>query len=152
MLNQKDLKVISILRANARETLTNISKITNIPISTLYDKLKLYNKSIVKKHTSLLDFPALGFYTRANIVIRVNKNSREAIKGYLIKNQNINSLYKVNNSYDFMIEAVFKHIKELEDFIDKLEKKFEIEDKQIYYIIEDIQRENFMANINLLDL
>ena len=152
MLNQKDLKVISILRANARETLTNISKITNIPISTLYDKLKLYNKSIVKKHTSLLDFPALGFYTRANIVIRINKNSREAIKKYLIKNQNMNSLYKVNNSYDFMIEAVFKHIKELEDFIDKLEKKFEIEDKQIYYIIEDIQRENFMANINLLDL
>ena len=62
---------------------------------------------------------------------------------YLMKHQNINSVYKINNGYDFLVECVFKHIKDLEDFMESLEERFRVDDKQVYYVIEDIKREDF---------
>jgi len=145
-LNQKDILLISNLRNNARETLTRISKRTNIPISTIYDKLKSYERNLIRKHTSLLDFNKLGFNARANIMIKVERSVRDEIKDYLIKHQNVNSVYKINNGFDFLVEGIFKHMKDLEDFMENLEDKFEIKNKQIHYIIEDIKRESFMSD------
>ena len=54
--DNKDLLIISCLRENSRNNLTNISKMTGIPISTIFDWLKKYEGSIIKKHTALLSF------------------------------------------------------------------------------------------------
>ena len=151
-MNQKDILIISSLRNNARETLTNISKKTNVPISTIYDKLKSYEKSLIRKHTSLLDFNKLGFNARANIMIKVDRSVRDEIKDHLIKHQNINSVYKINNGFDFLIEGIFKNMKDLEDFMENLEDKFQIKNKQIHYIIDDIKRESFMGDPLTFDL
>jgi hypothetical protein len=70
----------------------------------------------------------------------------------LAKNSNINSVYKTNNGFDFMMEGIFKHIKDLEDFMENLEGRFPIKSKQVFYIIEDIKREGFMADPVLFDL
>ena len=50
-----------------------------------------------------------------------------------------------------MVEGIFRHIKDMEDFIERLEERFEIRDKRVYYIIEDIQREAFMADPQTVD-
>jgi len=51
-----------------------------------------------------------------------------------------------------MMEGIFKHIKDLEDFMENLEGRFPIKSKQVFYIIEDIKREGFMADPVLFDL
>ena len=124
----------------------------NIPISTIYDKLKLYEGGLIKKHTALIDFSKLGFNTRANIVLKVDREKRELLKEFLVKNNNVNSLYKINNGFDFMIEGVFKNLKELEDFFEALEIKFKVKTKQVYYIIDDIKRESFLSDPDALKL
>ncbi len=151
-MNKKDFIVMAHLRRNARETLTRMSKKTNIPVSTIYDKLKMHEGNIITKHTCLIDFNMLGFSTRANIIIKVDRNERETILAYLLKNQHINSIYKISNGYDFLIETVFKNVKDLEDFLDSLELKFKIKDKQVYYIIEDLKREAFLSDPETIDL
>lgn len=152
MLNKKELLLMAYLRQNARETLTKLSRKTNVPISTIYDKLKQYENDIIKKHTSLLDFNKLGYTTRATIMLKVDRETKEMLKEFLFNNRSINSVYKINNGYDFLIEGVFKEIRELEDFIEKVEGKFKIKNKQVYYIIEDIKREGFMADPNTSEL
>ena len=82
-MNKKDLLILSNLRKNARMSLTNMSKSTHIPISTIFDRLKLHESGLIKKHTSLIDFEKLGFNTRANVCIKVDKEKREEIKEYL---------------------------------------------------------------------
>jgi len=129
-----------------------MSKATSIPISTIFDKLKVHENNIIKKHTALIDFEKLGFSTRANICIKIDKEKRNEAKEYLIKHQNINSVFKINNGFDFLIEAVFKHIKDLEFFLDTLEERFNVVETQIYYLIEDIKREDFMADPRILEL
>ena len=151
MINKKDLIVISYLRQNARETLTRLSKKTHIPVSTIYDKLKLHEHDVITKYTSLLDFSKLGFNTRANIMLKVNRDKRDEVKDYLMKHQNINSVCKINNG-DFMIDVIFKHIKDMEDFIESIEQRFDIKDRQVYYIIDDIKRESFMSDPAVLEI
>ena len=147
----KELIIMSMLRRNARETLTRMSKMSKIPISTIYDKIKSHEDGLIRKHTCILDFTKLGFNTRASISLKVSKTRREELKDYLQKHPNVNTIYKINNGFDYWIECIFKNIKDLEDFLDLLEGKFGTK-RQVYFIIEDIKREAFMANPELLDV
>ena len=150
MLNQKDLLLLINLRQNARETLTRLSRKTNIPISTIYDKLKLFYGDIIKKHTSILDFARLGYNARVNIMLRVDKEQREQIKDFLARKDCINSVFKINNGYDFLAEGIFKDIREVEDFLETLDDKFKIKSKQIYYVVDEIKREGFMTAMHFV--
>ena len=152
MLSKKDILVLSELRQNSRETLTNISKNTGVPISTIVDKLKYYQGNLITKHTTLIDFSKLGFNARANIMIRVDRNTREEAKKFLLNHQNVNSVYKISNGFDFMVEGIFKNVKDVEDFIDLFGGKFKLEQTQVYYIVEDIKKEAFMNDKDLLDV
>ncbi|MCP3683019.1 MAG: Lrp/AsnC family transcriptional regulator [bacterium] len=152
MVNKKDMIIFSHLRANARETLTRISKKTSIPISTIYDRIKMYEGSVITKHTTLIDFAQLGFNTRANIMIRSDKASKQQLTDFLINNEHTNSVYKINNGFDLLVDAVFRNIKDLEDFIEMVEGKFDVRDKQVYFIIDDLKRETFLSSPEMVDL
>lgn len=146
MVTKKDLLIISNLRQDARMNLTKMSRNTRIPISTIFDKIKSYNGNIVRKHVALIDFEKLGYNTRAKIILKVNKEDKVALKNYLMKDFNVNSVYRINNGYDFMIETIFQNIKAMEEFLEKLEERFRIEQKEYFYIIDDLKRESFLSN------
>jgi len=152
MISKKDILIMSNLRSNARISLTNLSKKTKIPISTLFDRLRNQEKDLILKHTALLDFNKLGYSTRAHIIIKVSKPDRDRIKEHLSKHQNVNSFYKINNGYDFMVEGIFKHIKDMEDFLENLDERYDILDRRSYYIIDEIKREEFLADEHKLGL
>ena len=146
MMNKKELLLISFLRNNARETITNISKGTNMPISTIFDMIKRYEKNVIMKHTALIDFSALGYNTRVNIMIGVDRKAREDLKKFLKSEQRVNTVYRINNGFDFIVEGIFKNVKELQEFIETIEEKFNITKREVFYIIDDIKREDFLSN------
>lgn len=145
-MKAKDLQLIAHLRQNARMSLTKMSKKTHIPVSTIFDRLKCNEGNVIVKHTTLLNFTKLGYHTRANITLKVERDDKEELAKYLMKQSRVNSLSRINNGYDFMIEGVFKQINEMEEFLDNLEKKFKIRDRKAYFIIEDLKREEFMSD------
>ena len=149
-MKAKDLQLIAYLRQNARMPLTKISKKTRIPVSTIFDRLKYNEDEIILKHTTLLNFAKLGYHTRANITLKVEREDKEELQKFLEKQGVVNSLYRINNGYDFMIEGIFKQIKDMEEFLDNIEKKFKIQDKKSYFIIEDLKKESFLANPDLI--
>lgn len=142
--------IISALRQNSRKSLTQLSKDTKIPVSTLHEKIQAYKNDLIKKNTAIIDFEKIGYNTRANVLIKVEKNQRQELQDFLSKCNNINCLLKVNNGFDFLAEFIFEHIKELEDFMEMLEQRFPITNRETYYIIEDLKREEFMANPQLV--
>lgn len=150
MMNKKDILIISNLRIDARMPLTKMSRRTNIPVSTIFDRLKINENGLIKKHTCILDFSKLGYNVRANIAFKVETKDRESLKEYLLKHESANSVYKINNGFDFMIEGVFREIREMEDFIEDLEKRFRILDKRSFYIIEDLKREEFLSKPQII--
>ncbi|MFC1732290.1 Lrp/AsnC family transcriptional regulator [candidate division KSB1 bacterium] len=144
-MNKRDLLIISHLRKDARKNLTSMSRETGIPVSTIFDRIRVNEGGIIKKHVAIVDFTKLGYTTRANLMLKIKKEQREELKIYLSKQENINSVYKINNNYDFLIEGIFTGIKELESFLEKTDDRFDIESKEIYYIVDEIKKEEFMA-------
>jgi hypothetical protein len=59
-------------------------------------------------------------------------------------------MYKINNGFDFLLEVVFRDISEMEDFLETVDERFKLKAKQVYYIIDDIVRENFMTQPEMI--
>ncbi len=144
-MNKNDLQIVNQLRLNARMSLTAMSRKTGIPISTLFDKIKSRISNLVIKYTSLLDFYRLGYGARAMILIKVNKEDKEQLKEYLSKATSVNSVMKISNGYDFILEGVFKEMKDMDSFVENMEAKFNIVETRTFFVIDDVKREGFVA-------
>ncbi len=145
-MKKSEMMIISNLRNNARQSLTRMGRKTAIPISTIYEKIRCYEESVIKKYTVIIDFGKLGFATRVSMLLKTTKEKRDELKNFLLENKSINNVYKINNEYDFMAEGVFKELKDVELFLDKIENSFGVSDKRLFYIVDDIKNEGFMSN------
>ena len=150
MYKKKDLILTAHLRLNSRESLTRLSRKTGVPVSTIFDRLK--ENDIIVRNTALLDFSKLGYCARATLLLRAKKDEKDKLGEFLSKSLNVNSLYKINNGFHFMAECIFRDIRALESFIEDLDEKFAIRSKEVHYIIDDVKREAFLSQPDLIDL
>ncbi len=79
-------------------------------------------------------------------------NHKPTLQEYLLKHNNVNSLYRINNGYDFMLECIFHNMKELEDFTESLQRNFKVKKCDTYFVIDDIKRESFLADPNIVEV
>ncbi|MBT3406028.1 Lrp/AsnC family transcriptional regulator [Candidatus Woesearchaeota archaeon] len=142
-MNTKVFQLLSHLRENSREKLTTISKATNIPISTLFDFLKDLQGGVITKSTVLLNFSELGYHTHAHVFLKVGVDSRDKLKKHLYFHDNVNSVFKLNDGWNFVVETAHKSVKELDAFIEDLGAKFSLEDHKIHYLVDEIKKEGF---------
>lgn len=145
MISEKNKKIIACLRRDARMSLTQMSRKIRVPVSTIFDRLKTSEDDLIMKHTALLNFGKMGYNARANLTIKVDKEHRKDLGDFLSRHESVNSAYRIMNGYDFLVEGVFRDMHDLEEFKEKLEEKFTINDTQVYFIVDDIKREEFMA-------
>jgi len=145
VMRPKEMKILFELRKDARLSLTKMSRKIKVPVSTIHDKLKVYMNGLIVKHTAILNFSSLGYHARSIVLFKVPREKRNEFKAFLSRDHNVNSVYRVNNGFDFMAEFVFHNVKEMEDYIEGIESEFGIIDKQVYYMVDDVCRESFMA-------
>lgn len=150
-MNTEDLKIIAHLRQDSRRNLTKISRHTLMPISTIFERIKKYNKEIITKSTVLVDFKKLGYNIKVNILVKVCQEKRESLKKFLESCLSVNSVYRINNGFDYFIEAIFKDMLHFEQFNDKIDS-LGVESKQVHYVLEEIKREEFISQPDLVDM
>ena len=143
-LQENEKMILNELRKNARVSLLEVAKKTNMPVSTVYDKLKGYEKDIIKKHTSLVDFTNLGYYARKIVVLKVSKESRQEIQNFLASHPNVNSLYKINSGYDYLIEIIADNSGKIKDILDELNSQKGILGMSGYDLVDELKREAFV--------
>lgn len=147
-LTKKDISLLRCLRQNSRMTLTEMSKATKIPISTLFDRLKYQQKNMSLKHTTIIDFEKIGFPTRAHIFLKSSVQERARLESYLRFHKQVNSVFKSTNRFDFLVEGVFSQIKDVDEFILELEKEFPSIIYDTHFIVKDVFREKFFNGEN----
>lgn len=139
-MNEKELKILQELRKNARYSLTKISHLTDVPLSSVFKKVIKFERSFIKKYVTLVNFNLLGFGIRVNLVLKSKR--RDPLKNFLLEHPNINSLYRVSQGFDFLVEAVFPSMLEFEDFLEEINDF--VSSKEIFHIIKDLRREDFI--------
>jgi Lrp/AsnC family transcriptional regulator, regulator for asnA, asnC and gidA len=140
---KRDLLLIANLRTDSRQSLTDLSRKTGIPVSTIHDRLK--SQPLIRKSTCLVDFSKLGFLTKVHIFLRVKKEEKDRLRDYLLSHFNVNAVAKVNSGWDYYSEAIFRNVKALEEFMEELEDRFTVRGKQVLFIIDEIDQELFMS-------
>ena len=137
--NKKHKQILSRLRKNSRESFTQISRFTDIPVSTVFDYHKKLDQDIVQKNTSLLDFKKLGYGIR--IMLYINAQDQESLEEHLKKHLHVNNLFRMKN-LDLGCEVLFKNLKDYYDFLETFEE-FGIKKLHEHDIIEELKLEGF---------
>lgn len=142
-LNEKDILLMTYFRRNSRMPLTRISRKTNIPVSTIHDKLRCLEKEIITKHTTLIDFRKVGFELKVNMLLKTPE--KEKVQAFLENESKVNTVFRITGEYNFMAECIFRNIQELNNFADRLER-FDISEKKEFFVVEEVKRESFLCN------
>jgi len=141
MLKKKDKLILANLRDDARRSLTAISKQSGIPLTTVFDRHAMLEKSQAMSYVTLLNYPLLGYNVRVRIAIASNEPWDKHVE-YLVTHKNINSVFRTSSPKGFIVEAIFKSMSELEAFLEQLDK-MKLKQREVYHIIEPLAEEVF---------
>jgi DNA-binding Lrp family transcriptional regulator len=143
----KDLLIVSHLRRDARTTLTTMSRETRIPISTIFDKIRNYKTDgLIRKNTAIINFEKIGYHTKALVLFSTYKGDRPRLLEQLQRDYHVNTLFRINSGWDLAAEVVYPSFKDVEAFLDRIEAQVILKDKKVFYILEEVKKEEFLSN------
>jgi len=146
-LDTKDLKVLEILKENAKLTTSQISKKINIPITTVHNRIrKLEKQGIIKKFTVELDYKKLDRGLPSYILVTVSYTSSSGKKlvqeeiAKKIKNlDSVEEVAIVAGGTDLIVKVRVKDVDELNNLITKKLRDLEgVETTQTLVVLQEI--------------
>ena len=146
---KSEQNILMLLRKNGRMSLRDISAATGIPISTVHEKIKLFEPTVVRKYTTFLNFAYLGYPIQLYFMFKAKKENKEQVFGFLMSHSRMNSVYKINHGYDFLCHGYFESMQDAEQCFLHLEERFAVSKIQSFYILEEMKREEFFSGTQL---
>ena len=127
LIDEKDRKILEILKENSSLSTYKISKKTLIPVTTVNNRIKKLKKmGVIKKFTIEIDNGKLGFNLTAYILINIslrelkeaNMTTNDLVK-LIKKNPNIESVDNVTGDVDIILKIRAGGINEVHDYVVK---------------------------------
>jgi len=146
MIDKKDIKILETLKENSKISTQQISKKTNIPITTVHHRIKKLEKDgVIKGYTVLVDNKKLDKGLCAYILITVDyqalkhKNtSQHDLAQKLRKYEVIEEADIVTGGSDIIIKVRVKDIDQMDDFVTKTLRNIEgVEKTQTLVILHE---------------
>ncbi len=141
MITKKQAMILSEIRQNSRQHMSEIAKKLGMPISTAHDNCRILLKYI-KGYTTLVDFAKLGYSLRVNFMFRMK--NRNVLDEFILKSFNVNTISRINNKSTLLVECFFRSMSEAYEFKEKLQDEG-IRKIDMRYIIEEIKKEGFCS-------
>ena len=124
MIDEKDKKIIDVLKKDSRLSVRDISKKTTIRPSTVHSRIKhLKDKGVIEKFTVKLNNSAVG---EGFIVFMLVTTSQDVGKGFL-NDSRVKEVFGITGEYDLMIKLKFSGIEDFNQYIIGLRKNAAIQ-------------------------
>lgn len=146
-MDEKDEKILKLLRENSKLTSQQISKKTLMPITTIHNRIKkLEKEGIIEGYTVKLNNKKIGKAISAYIQITVDyrllkekKMSQHELARKLKQNEFVEEAAMVTGGTDIIIKVRVKNVDELDNFVTKYLRNIEgIEKTQTLLILNEI--------------
>ena len=108
--------LIAELRKDGRKPLTQLSRQTGVPVTTIWDWMRRNKGKGLRRFTALPDYAALGYPSRAFITLKCDKDKKPELGACLKNSPLVNNLWHINNGYDYLLDVICHSMSELEDF------------------------------------
>jgi Lrp/AsnC family transcriptional regulator for asnA, asnC and gidA len=120
-IDELDLKVITELQKDARQSYREIAEKLGVAEGTVYNRVsKLKEMGVIKRFIPDIDFSKLGYDITALIGVMVEGGHLPEIEKKIAKEPNVTAVYDVTGEYDAIIVAKFKSRSSLNDFVKKI--------------------------------
>jgi len=104
VLTEKDEELLSILRCNARASISDIARATGVSRTAIQNRLtKLENKNVIKAYSVVLGNEYTNQLVSANVSLKVKPNLRQTICIALRKIHQISHIYSISGEYDLLV-------------------------------------------------
>ena len=118
MLTEKDEELLSILRVNARASISDIARATGVSRTAIQNRLtKLENNKIIKGYSVVLDHEYHNQLIRADVSLKVNPNLRQNICIALRKVPQISRICSISGQYDLLVTIETGQLDKLSDIL-----------------------------------
>jgi DNA-binding Lrp family transcriptional regulator len=139
-LQDKDLKILEALEKNARLGVKQIARTTDIPITTVFNRIKnLEKRGIIEGYRAVIDKKKLGKEIEAIIIINISYDSMLRQDDFAIelrKLPEVDECYVISGATNILIKLSTENIDTLNDFIINHLKKRGVENISTYIIIK----------------
>ena len=125
-LDDKDLKILALLKENARLSIRDIAKKTGIRPSTVHQRITNLRKGgVIEKFTLKLDNKAIG--ENFIVIMLIKTKPATVLDTKIVNNVHVKEVFGVTGEYDLLIKLKFKDVEEFNDYIIKFRKEQQIE-------------------------
>ncbi len=123
MIQEKDWKIIKVLKDNSRLSIRDIAKKTGLRPSTIHDRIKKLKKdNIIEKFTVKLNNKEVG----ENFIVFVFLTTSKDLEPSFFNNKHIKEVFGVTGEYDLILKLKFRDIEQFNKFIIDLRKNKDI--------------------------
>ena len=127
VLDKKDMKVLEVLKRNAKLSTQQISRKTGIPITTVHHRIKKMEKDeVIRGYTAVVDSKKLGKKISAYIMIKVgyamlreSKISQHELARKLKSHPFVEEASMLTGETDILLKVRVRDVEEMDEFITK---------------------------------
>ena len=146
-MDEKDRKILEALKENSRLSTQKIAKRTEMPITTVYHRMKRMEKlGIIKGYTTVLDYKKIGKPITAYVLITVDYKLLKALKmsqhelAQKIKTYDlVEETSIVTGGTDIIIKIRVRDIDQMSDFVTKQLRNVDgVENTQTLVVLSEV--------------
>jgi DNA-binding Lrp family transcriptional regulator len=119
MINEKDEELISILKCNARASVSDIARSLNVSRTAIQNRIsKLENKGIIKSYSIELGKEYKNQLTSINVSLKVKPNLRKSVGITLRKIHQISTIYSISGEFDLLMIIEVQTLQDLSSILE----------------------------------
>lgn len=122
-MDNKDKKILELLKQDARMTYTDISKEIDMSVPSVIDRIKKLNdQGIIKNSTVELDYESMGRSLQAIICVDIETDQYENFLEFAEEEASVVDFYRVVGPFNAIIKVALKNTYQLEKLVDEIKK------------------------------
>lgn len=149
-MEEKDEKILIFLQKNSRISLKEISKKLNLPISTIFTRIKkMENEGIIKGYTTKIDEKKIGYPVKAFILVNYKPSARsqKEVAKRISKLPFVERVFIIAGEWDLLLEVVAKDVEDLGKWItEKLREIDGVDKTQTLIVLEKIKEDYLITS------
>jgi len=125
-LDDKDYTILNVLKKNAKFSTQQIAKKTNIPITTIHNRMKKMESSgVIMGYTTVLNNELMGnviAFVLISIMYHTFKGeviNQEELAKKISKNENVEEVNIITGATDLIVKVRTKTVDDLNNFVTK---------------------------------
>lgn len=119
--DEANRKILNVISKNARLSLRQIAKETELSPATVMKRLNEFEKSgVIRGYSADLDYDKLGYEFSVIINMRVPKSKITELSEKMAKHPNVLAVYDITGQFDVTVFARFKSRRSLDTFLKSL--------------------------------